>query len=430
MRLLRSFILLAFLAVMLTPSLVRAADTCTCYCGDTTNGADSISGTFDSSATCRSACEDAKVPKTYVTCAQGTSDLPLANALCFTEDECTKAEGVWKVEEQPAECPFAYHYCYPTPVSTTLNVAIGATTKTVPIADYINLLYTYSLGVAALIAVVMIMIGGAQYIVGARGNTEEVSKAKDRIRNAVVGLVLLLSAYLVLATVNPNLVKFTVLKAPLIKPTLFLTGSCDDFDNFGYDVEADDAGETQCGDTGVILADPSGNAVNSTCVYNDCSESGDSSRCGKKGTEYACMSCVEAGDRDFLASGGFVATGASCAALSYVASGVHHVCTYERIGALYSAAARLSGYGITTDFCADIVLDCNSILHCGSYETALVNVGEYGTGLLSASVLTSGATSDENNELRAICQDNPCRTANGPCTFNAEEATCRGSDGR
>lgn len=87
------------------------------------------------------------------------------------------------------------------------------------LGDYISGVYKYLLGASTLIAIVMIMISGLEWsfsggsIMGT-DNKASASRAKTRIRNAVTGLVLLLSAYILLYTVNPNLVR---LQTPKIK---------------------------------------------------------------------------------------------------------------------------------------------------------------------------------------------------------------------
>ena len=72
------------------------------------------------------------------------------------------------------------------------------------IADFINQFYQYLIGVSVVAAIVMIMIGGAQYTL-AGGIPSQAQKAKERILNATIGLVLMLSVYTILYTVNPNL---------------------------------------------------------------------------------------------------------------------------------------------------------------------------------------------------------------------------------
>lgn len=72
------------------------------------------------------------------------------------------------------------------------------------IADYVTGVYRFLIGASTIIAIIMIMIGGLQYVIAAGGG--DVGKAKERIKNAIIGLVLLLSVYTILYTVNPQLV--------------------------------------------------------------------------------------------------------------------------------------------------------------------------------------------------------------------------------
>lgn len=74
------------------------------------------------------------------------------------------------------------------------------------LGDYISGVYVYLLGISTTIAIVMIMISGLQWTLGGT-SAEAIGKAKSRIKNAVTGLVLLLSGYVILFTVNPNLIK-------------------------------------------------------------------------------------------------------------------------------------------------------------------------------------------------------------------------------
>ncbi|MDQ5952485.1 MAG: hypothetical protein QG626_613, partial [Patescibacteria group bacterium] len=81
---------------------------------------------------------------------------------------------------------------------------------------YVNAVYAYMLGAAALIAVTMLMIAGLQYAT-ARGDSKQVDNAKKRINNAVVGIILLLLAYNIAFIVNPATVKFKSLDIQVIK---------------------------------------------------------------------------------------------------------------------------------------------------------------------------------------------------------------------
>jgi len=70
--------------------------------------------------------------------------------------------------------------------------------------ELLNALLAISVVVAAMLAVVMVAIGGFKYMttdsVFAMGN------AKEQIANAVIGLLIVLCAILILNTINPNIV--------------------------------------------------------------------------------------------------------------------------------------------------------------------------------------------------------------------------------
>jgi hypothetical protein len=70
------------------------------------------------------------------------------------------------------------------------------------LSEYIQLVYNWSIGAIAIIAVVMIMIAGFQWISSA-GNTKAIGSAQQRIKNAIFGLVLVGGAYLILQLINP-----------------------------------------------------------------------------------------------------------------------------------------------------------------------------------------------------------------------------------
>jgi hypothetical protein len=74
----------------------------------------------------------------------------------------------------------------------------------------------------------MIMIGGLLYLT-AGGSPERVGNAKSYIGNALIGLVLLLTSYVVLQTINPQLVQFSRFTIPLIRPARLPARFCNEF---------------------------------------------------------------------------------------------------------------------------------------------------------------------------------------------------------
>lgn len=90
------------------------------------------------------------------------------------------------------------------------------------IGRYVTGVYQYLLGVSTIFAIIMIMIGGVQYVLS-RGDAGSIGKAKDRMKNAVVGLVLLLSVYTILFTVNPGLTVFEPQQIPIVRGVVFVS---------------------------------------------------------------------------------------------------------------------------------------------------------------------------------------------------------------
>ncbi len=83
--------------------------------------------------------------------------------------------------------------------------------------SYINYLFIFGLGTIAVLALAQMMVGGLTYILAA-GNVAKVENAKDTIKQALLGLGLLLVSYLLLRTINPDLVN---LRNPNLTPTQF-----------------------------------------------------------------------------------------------------------------------------------------------------------------------------------------------------------------
>ena len=77
--------------------------------------------------------------------------------------------------------------------------------ETTSLGGYLSNIYALGIGLAGVLAVLMIVIGGIQYI-GSGMSPSGKSDAKDRITNAVLGLLLALLSWLILNTIDPNLV--------------------------------------------------------------------------------------------------------------------------------------------------------------------------------------------------------------------------------
>ncbi len=77
--------------------------------------------------------------------------------------------------------------------------------------QYINQLYFVSISIAALLAVIKIIIGGVKWML--TDVVTQKSDAKNDIRSALLGLLLIIAAVLILGTINPQLTNLNVLQS-------------------------------------------------------------------------------------------------------------------------------------------------------------------------------------------------------------------------
>src|SRR3989338_768030 len=149
----------------LVPPASAATETCICYCGSK-SGASQPRGLENVPfATCEKACEDLKLK--VVACADTAENLPSSNPRCFTEPECKQQDGEWDKAYQPPECLSGAHYCYPKVKPYTLAYVIGGKKQDLNLGGFLNTFYQYLIIAAFTIAIVMIIVGGFQYVLSA-----------------------------------------------------------------------------------------------------------------------------------------------------------------------------------------------------------------------------------------------------------------------
>lgn len=83
------------------------------------------------------------------------------------------------------------------------------------LGHYLNLLFGILIGLTGGISVLYIVVGGLQYILSEVPGIK--TSGKEKIRDALVGLILALAAYLILYTINPDLVNLNFKLNPLGK---------------------------------------------------------------------------------------------------------------------------------------------------------------------------------------------------------------------
>lgn len=84
------------------------------------------------------------------------------------------------------------------------------------LGKYIASFYKWAVTTLAILAVVIIMISGLQWIMAA-GNPPAIQKAKAQMTSAIIGLVLVLLCIPILKMINPALVRLSTFKIPGIK---------------------------------------------------------------------------------------------------------------------------------------------------------------------------------------------------------------------
>lgn len=96
------------------------------------------------------------------------------------------------------------------------------------LAAFFNNLYKFAIGIAATLAVVEIIWGGLN--ISTQDSVSKKEEGKERIQNAIFGLVLVLSPVLVFSLINPNILNLSLnlpkidLTTPTVQP--ITSGSC------------------------------------------------------------------------------------------------------------------------------------------------------------------------------------------------------------
>lgn len=85
------------------------------------------------------------------------------------------------------------------------------------IAVYIYAIYNYLLGIGGVLAAIALMIGGVIWLISA-GNASRVSEAKSWIVGSITGIIILLTSYVLLYEINPELVNTRYVDLQTIDP--------------------------------------------------------------------------------------------------------------------------------------------------------------------------------------------------------------------
>jgi|GEM_PF-995625 len=103
-----------------------------------------------------------------------------------------------------------YTLLAPLPGLTEINTE-PTTDNPCPFGTYLNLMIKIFLGICAVLAMIMIVWGGIQYMTSDLASSKE--EGKKYITNAVLGLILALGSYAILNTLNPDLLNICLDKS-------------------------------------------------------------------------------------------------------------------------------------------------------------------------------------------------------------------------
>jgi len=137
-------------------------------------------------------------------------------------------------QEEPEYTPLTFKSQVGIPFSdifsgadTAVGQYIASTGKMVSslLPNYIKAVYDYRMAVVGILAAIILMGGGLLWLTST-GNESRISKAKELITGGLSGLVLLLSSWLLLNTINPNLLKFKPIITQVVRREVFDSGCC------------------------------------------------------------------------------------------------------------------------------------------------------------------------------------------------------------
>lgn len=84
------------------------------------------------------------------------------------------------------------------------------------LGQYLSAIYRYTVALAGVVCVFLLIFSGIQWtLYGA--SPDSVDAAKERIKNAITGLILITTSYTILYTIDPNLVEFKNLKVQTVE---------------------------------------------------------------------------------------------------------------------------------------------------------------------------------------------------------------------
>ena len=131
--------------------------------------------------------------------------------------------GVCNMDKDPAGAEIGF--CLPA-YSATTNIGFGGRHDFLHIGEFIQYIYRYGITIASVLALIVIIFSGFEYITGGL-SPERMNSAKKRITGAIVGLVIALISFALLTRINPALVNFRLPQVWMVNPIGLAPPYCD-----------------------------------------------------------------------------------------------------------------------------------------------------------------------------------------------------------
>lgn len=100
------------------------------------------------------------------------------------------------------------------------NCVSGKTISEISLETYIGYVFKFAIAISAFLAVIMIIWGGFEIMLSEAIPLK--MEGRDRIKNAIFGLIMVLSSYLILRTIDPRLVEINT-SIPAVNSTRIVT---------------------------------------------------------------------------------------------------------------------------------------------------------------------------------------------------------------
>ncbi len=145
-------------------------------------------------------------------------------------------------------------FCSQTGAAKT-QISFGGKDLFTGMGDFIKWIYRYGIQAVGILAVVMIIVAGFQWVTSA-GSQEKIGSAKKRIGGAMMGLFLAVMSYFILNMINPYLVNLRMPQVWKINTLGLVPPYCDQIkggkkvsvaEGGKFDIDPTDGENTKCG---------------------------------------------------------------------------------------------------------------------------------------------------------------------------------------